>query len=218
VETRVRKTVWLLATLLAAGVVCGSPSPAVAVEDPWTVGFSVGYVIPAIAGWEDNYDHRGDWVPDLSAAYALSLRWSVAAETTFFRAKSQARGAITGAPSIEEQQLTLVPTTIGLEYRLRFDTTQVIVPFVGAGYRHVSYRLKVGDNSTISGWAGRGGFDVLLNALDPSSASSLNEEYGVARTYFRLEAQWAKAEAPGTAGSDVDLGGTTYLAGVRFEF
>jgi hypothetical protein len=208
--------------LVAAGVLWGSPGPVEAVEDPWAIGVSGGYVIPAIEDWEENYEKRGDWVPDLSIAYALSENWSVAAEIAYFRASSQARGAITGEPSIEEQQLTLVPTTIGLEYRLRYDKTQLIVPFVGVGYRRVSYRLKAGDNETISGgangWAGRGGFDLLLNPLDPSSASSFSEEYGVARTYFRLEAQWAKAEAPGTGGSDIDLGGTTYLAGVRFEF
>jgi opacity protein-like surface antigen len=207
---------------LAATVVCGSPKQAEAVDDPWAVGFAIGYVIPAIEDWEDNYDKPGDWVPDLSAAYALSENWSVAAEIAYFRASSQARGAITGEPSIEEQQLTLVPTTISLEYRLRFDTAQLIVPFVGAGYRRVSYKLKVGENETITGgangWAGRAGIDVLLNGLDPSSAADFSAEYGVARSYFRLEAQWAKAEAPGTGGSDIDLGGITYLAGVRFEF
>lgn len=217
-----RKAVWLFATLLVGAAFWGLPSRAVAVDDPWTVGVGIGYVIPAVEDWEANYDKGGDWVPDLSAAYAFSNRWSVAAEVSYFRAKSQARGAITGEPSIEEQQLTLVPTTISLEYRLRYDMTQVIVPFVGAGFRHVSYRLKVGDNDTITGgangWAARGGFDVLLNPLDPSSADAFSAEYGVARSYFRLEAQWAKAEAPGTGGSDIDLGGITYLAGVRFEF
>ncbi|MEW6683752.1 MAG: outer membrane beta-barrel protein [Nitrospirota bacterium] len=208
--------------MLAAGVVCGLPGQATAVEDPWTVGLSVGYFLPATEDWEDNYDDRGGLVPDLSAGYALSLRWSVAAEVSYFRASSFAKGAITGQPSIEEQELTLIPTTVGLEYRLRFDPAQLFVPFVGAGYRHVSYRLEVGDNDTISGgangWVGRGGFDILLNALDPSSATGLREDYGVVRSYLRLEAQWAKAEAPGTGGSDIDLGGVTYLAGLRFEF
>jgi outer membrane protein W len=213
----------LLGTLVAASVAWAAcPGSAIAVEAPWSVGIAAGYAMPATEDWEDNYDHRGDWVPDLSAAYALSIRWSVAAEVSYFRASGSARGAITGEPSIEKQQLTLIPTTIGLEYRLRFDTTQLFVPFVGAGYRRVSYQLKVGDNEDITGgangWVGRGGLDILLNALDPSAASGLRENYGVARSYFRLEAQWAKAEAPGTGGSDVDLGGVTYLAGMRFEF
>jgi hypothetical protein len=198
------------------------PNQAIAVEDPWSIGIAAGYFTPATEGWEDNYDHSGGWVPSLSAGYALSTRLSVAAEIAYFRASSQTRGAITGELSIEEQQLKLVPTTLGLEYVLRFDSTQLLVPFVGAGYRRVTYRLKVGDDDDISGgangWVGRGGVDILLNALDPSGASGMRESFGVARSYFRLEAQWAKAEAPGTDGSDIDLGGTTYLGGMRFEF
>jgi len=218
----VHRLVGLLGLLFAGGLVAAIPSRANAVEEPWSVGVSVGYFMPATDGWEENYDHRGGWEPSLSAAYAFATRWSVAVDTAYFRASSQAKGAITGELSVEEQRLTLVPTTIGLEYRLRFDTTQLIVPFIGAGYRHVSYRLKVSDNEDITGgangWAGRGGVDILLNSLDPSSASGLRENYGVARSYFRLEAQWAKVDAPGTDGSDIDLGGITYLGGLRFEF
>lgn len=211
-----------LVTMITIGAVSGVPSQAEAVDDPWMVGLDAGYFMPATEGWEENYDQRGGWVPNLSVRYALSEGLSVAAEISYFSASSLARGAITGELSIEEQQLTLVPTTVGLEYRLRIDSDQLIVPFVGVGYRHVSYRLDVGENETISGgangWVGRGGFDVLLNELDPSAASGLSEDYGVARTYFRVEAQWAQAEAPGTSGADIDLGGTTYLAGLRFEF
>lgn len=216
------KLFWPVVLLLSVGVLGANPSRAAAVDDPWSVGISAGYFLPAIEAWEDNYGRSGGWVPSLSTSYALSMRLLVAAEIAYFSATSQALGAITGEPSIDEQQLTLLPTTVGLEYLLRFDSTQLIVPFVGVAYRRVSYRLEIGDNEDISGgangWVGRGGVDVLLNALDPSSASGLREDYGVARSYFRLEAQWAKAEAPGTGGSDIDLGGTTYLAGLRFEF
>ncbi len=217
-----RKVLLLVTVVIGVGAVSGVLGQAAAVDDPWTVGLDAGYFMPATEGWEENYDQRGGWVPNLSARYALSTGLSVAAEISYFSASSLARGAITGELSIEDQQLTLVPTTVGLEYRLRIDSDQLVVPFVGIGYRHVSYRLEVGDNETVSGgangWVGWGGFDVSLNDLDPSAASGLSEDYGVGRTYFRLEAQWAKAEAPGTDGADIDLGGITYLAGLRFEF
>ena len=213
----------ILGPLLAVGLAGLIPVSVLAAEEPWAVSMSAGYFMPATEDWEDNYDHRGGWIPSLSAGYALTERLSVAAEIAYFRAKGQARGAITGEPSpIEEQQLTLIPTTLGIEYRLGFEPTQLFVPFVGAGYRRVTYRSQVGEHETVSGgtngYVGRGGVDVLLNGLDPSSASGLREDHGVARSYFRLEAQWAKVEAPGTGGSDVDLGGVTYLAGLRFEF
>ncbi len=216
-----RNVFCLAAALLVAGTVSATPRQASAVDDPWSVGVAAGYFMPAAEGWEDNYDRRGSWQPSLSIGYAASSWLSLAAESAYFSASSLARGAITGEPSIEQQRLTLVPTTVGVESRLRFGPAQVIVPFVGAGYRRVTYRLKV-SNDTVrggtNGWVGRGGFDVLLNPLDPSAASGLREDFGVARTYFRLEAQWAKAEAPGTSGTDIDLGGTTFLGGLRFEF
>lgn len=216
-----RRFRWCAAGWLVAAVIL-APGRAQAVDEPWSVGLAAGYFMPAVEGWEDNYDHRGGWVPSLSAGYVLVSGLAVAADVVYFSADGLARGAITGAPSIEAQELVLIPITVGLESRLGLDPAQLIVPFVGAGYRRVSYRLKVGSNDTVSGgangWVGRGGVDILLNRLDPSSASGLREDYGVERSYFRLEAQWAQVEAPGTGGSDVDLGGTTFLAGLRFEF
>jgi hypothetical protein len=224
----VRKFLGFGAVFLAVGTVSAIPGQASAVDDPWSVGVAAGYFMPATEGWEDNYGQRGGWVPNLAVGYAASTWLSVAAETAYFSASNFARGAITLEPSIERQRLTLVPTTVGLEARLRLAPTQFVVPFLGGGYRRVSYRLKVGSNETASGgangWVGRAGFDVLLNPLDPSAASGLREDYGVARSYVRFEAQWAKAEAPkapgasGTSGADIDLGGATFLAGLRFEF
>lgn len=218
-----RKPVWLLGTLLTVVAPGLIPAVAAAVDEPWSIGLDVGYFMPATDDWEENYEHRGGWMPNLSAGYAVTPRLSVVAEIAYFSAEGQARGAITGEPSpIEEQQLTLIPTTLGLEYRFRYESTQLFVPFLGVGYRRVTYRSKVGDHETVSGGAngyvGRGGVDILLDGIDPSSASGLRENYGVARSYFRLEAQWAQVEAPGTGSSDVDLGGVTYLAGLRFEF
>lgn len=210
-----------LAVWLLVGIAGAIPARAWAADDPWSVGVFAGYFAPAVENWEDNYDRRGGWVPDVSIGYAASTWVSAVAEAAYFGASSFARGAITGDPSIERQRLTLVVMTVGGESRLRLSPTQIIVPFVGAGYRRVSYRLKVGADTASGGahgWVGRGGIDVLLNRLDPSAASGLREDYGVARSYLRLEAQWAKVEAPGTAGSDIDLGGTTLLAGLRFEF
>lgn len=215
-----------VAVLLVAGMVVTAPRQALAVDDPWAAGFLAGYFVPAVEDWETNYDQRGGLTFNLFAGYSLTPRLSVAAEMAYFSASSQAQ--VGGQQTIESQRFTLIPTTIGLEYRFTFDSDQLIVPFVGAGYRRVSYRLKVGNNDDVTGgangWVGRGGFDVLLNSLDPSSASGLREDYGVVRSYFRLEAQWAKAEAPedpltlGATGEDIDLGGTTFLAGLRFEF
>jgi outer membrane protein W len=215
----VRRARGVVALAFAAAV--GLPAPGAATEAPWSVGISGGYFAPATENWEQNYDKRGGLLPSLSAGYTVIDGVSVTAEAAYFSAESQARD-VTGQLSIDRQRLRLIPVTLALEYRLRLGDQQLVVPFVGGGYRRVAYRLTVGDNDDVTGGAGgpvaRGGIDVLLNRLDPSAASGLAEDYGVTGTYLRLEAQWAKAEASGTTGEDIDLGGVTYLVGLRFEF
>ena len=181
-----------------------------------------GYFIPAVDDWKEQYGRSGGWLPSLYAGYAVAPRWWVAAEAGYFSSESRARD-VTGNLSIERQRLTLLPITLGVEHAVRFSEDQLFVPFVGLGYRRVVYRLEVGNKDRVQGgaggWVARGGLDVLLNALDPSAASGLREEWGIARTYMRFEAQWAKVNASGSAGTgDIDLGGKTFLAGLKFEF
>lgn len=181
-----------------------------------------GYFSPAVDDWKEQYGRSGGWLPSLSVGYAVASRWWVAAEAGYFSSESRARD-VTGNLSIERQRLALLPITLGVEHDFRFSEDQLFVPFVGLGYRRVVYRLEVGNKDRVQGgaggWVARGGLDVLLNALDPSAASGLREEWGIARSYFRIEAQWAKVNASGSAGTgDIDLGGKTFLAGLKFEF
>ena len=189
-------------------------------RERWSITVGGGYFAPAIDGWKEQYGRRGGWLPTLAGSYALTPRLSIGGEAAYWTADSLARD-VTGALSSERQRLTLVPVTVGVEYALRGSADQVLVPFLGAGYRRVIYRLAVEGKDAIrggaGGWVGRGGFDLLLNALDSAAAAGLAEEWGITRTSLRIEAQRASVTAAGPAG-DVDLGGTTILAGLRFEF
>ncbi len=206
----------------------GGPSPVLAAVDlaqpvrtpaRWSVLVGGGYFSPAVDGWKEQYGRSGGWLPTLTAGYIVAPRWSVGAEAAYFSSQSRARD-VTGNLSIERQRLTLLPITLGVEHEVRFSEDQLLVPFIGVGYRRVVYRLEVGNKDPVQGgaggWVARGGFDVLLNALDPSAASGLWEDWGIARSYFRIEAQWAKVNANGAG--DIDLGGKTFLAGLKFEF
>lgn len=192
-------------------------------DQPWSVTLGAGYFVPGIEGWENQYGEKGGWGPVLGAHYQVLPYFALAAEVTRFSAGSFAQ---TAAPpfrvSGDRQRLVLWPVTVSVESKLRFFDTQFLVPFFSAGYRRVVYRLAVDGKDSVrggaGGWKAGGGLDVLLNSLDPKAASGLREDYGVARSYLRLEAQWARIQAPGTSGEDVDLGGTTFLAGLRFEF
>ncbi len=218
-----------VARLFLFGVVCalGGPSPATAdglfIDDaPWSVSVGAGYFTPEIEGWRDQYGRAGGWVPTLGARYALTPFLAVAAEASYFTAESFARGSLSGRVSGDHQRLVLWPFTVGLEAGLRFSQEQLLTPFLSAGYRRAVYRLSVDGKDGVRGGAGGlavgVGIDVLLNALDPRSAAGFKEEYGVARTSLRVHAQWANIQASGTTGSDVDLGGRTLVAALKFDF
>ncbi|OGW60958.1 MAG: hypothetical protein A2638_00625 [Nitrospirae bacterium RIFCSPHIGHO2_01_FULL_66_17] len=218
-----------LARAAACGVLlvalCPSFARAADPEPPpnrerWSITVGGGYFAPAIEGWKEQYGRRGGWLPTLAGSYALTPRLSIGGEAGYWTADSLARD-VTGALSSERQRLTLVPVTAGVEYALRGSADQTLVPFLGVGYRRVIYHLAVEGKDAIrggaGGWVGRGGFDLLLNALDPTATAGLAEEWGITRTSLRIEAQRASVTAAGPVG-DVDLGGTTVLLGLRFEF
>jgi len=198
------------------------PDSSVSPQDPrWGVALGGGYFVPAVDGFSDQYGSRGGWMPVLALSYALVPSVWLQGDVGYWTAKGFALGALTGRVSADQQRLSLLPVTVGAEYQVRFSRDQFVVPFVAAGYRRVAYRLAVDGDEDIrggaNGWVARSGVDLSLNPLDPSATAALAEEWGIARTSLRVEAHWAKVNASGTAG-DVDLGGTTVLAGLRFEF
>ncbi len=210
----------LLAVLCPPFALAADPAESSSGGDRWSITVGGGYFAPAIEGWKEQYGRRGGWLPTLAGSYALTPRLSIAGEAGYWTADSLARD-VTGALSSERQRLTLVPVTVGVDYALRGSADQTLVPFLGVGYRRVIYRLAVEGKDAIrggaGGWVGRGGVDLLLNALDPSAAAGLAEEWGIARTSLRIEAQRASVTAAGPAG-DVELGGTTVLVGLLFAF
>jgi hypothetical protein len=213
----------LIALALGSPAALAQPSdPSVVPQDPrWGVALGGGYFVPAVDGFSDQYGSRGGWMPVLALSYALIPSVWLQGDVGYWTSKGFVRGALTGRVSADQQHLSLIPVTVGAEYQVRFSRDQFVVPFIAAGYRRVAYRLAVDGDEEIrggaNGWVARSGIDFSLNPLDPSSASSLYADYAIARTSLRVEAQWAKVNAPGTVG-DIDLGGTTVLAGLRFEF
>ena len=63
-----------------------------------------------------------------------------------------------------------------------------------------------------SGYNVRAGVQVLLNRLDRSAAKRVAED-GLINTYLFLEGQYFSTEVDG-----IDLGGLTYMLGLRLEF
>ncbi|MBI3607122.1 MAG: hypothetical protein HY207_04060 [Nitrospirae bacterium] len=204
---------------LVAGADVAQPSRG---PERWSLLVGGGYFSPAVDGWKEQYGRSGEGLPTVAGSYRVVPWLSLTADAAYLTAEGYAR-TTTGVVSSERQRLALFPVTLGVEHAVRFSENQLLVPFVGVGYRRVVYRLAVENKDRIQGgaggWVARGGFDVLLNTLDPSAASGLREESGIARSYLRIEAQRAKVIASGSSGTgDIDLGGRTFLAGLRFEF
>ncbi len=64
----------------------------------------------------------------------------------------------------------------------------------------------------------RGGLQLLLDELDQRAATNMLRDYGVYHTYFFVEAQRSKAMINDVTGVSINLGGTSILGGLLFEF
>jgi hypothetical protein len=84
------------------------------------------------------------------------------------------------------------------------------------------YKEEVQDQSTVrgsvDGYHGRGGLQLLLDGIDPSASTSMYLDYGVFHTYLFFEAEYIRATVNTVTSGSVNLGGTSWLAGLLFEF
>jgi hypothetical protein len=111
----------------------------------------------------------------------------------------------------------LVPAHLYVNLLGKKDDQQLFVPYAGLGLTTAYYRQEIEsqsnrDGRTDLGYNARVGVQLLLDRLDPGSARSLSAN-GRVQTYLTLEAQWFTTEVDNT-----DLGGVTYLLGLRFEW
>jgi opacity protein-like surface antigen len=114
-------------------------------------------------------------------------------------------------------EYTLVPLQVFLN--LRYDETpnQLFVPFVGVGLATTWYKQEIDRQSNRSGrsdigTAVRAGIQLSLNRLDPGGAKYVSGKKRL-RSYMFIEGQHSSTKVDG-----IDLGGNTYLVGLRFEF
>lgn len=112
-------------------------------------------------------------------------------------------------------EYTLVPAHLYVNFIGKRDHEQLFVPFAGAGLTTAWYRQEIAtqetrEGSTDLGYNARAGVMLLLDRLDSSSALSQNDSL---QTYLTFQVEWFSTEVDG-----IDLGGLTYLLGVRFEW
>ncbi len=184
----------------------------------WSLEFKAGNFMPALSNWAQFYGRRD--MPEYSAslAYKLERQLEIGVEGGYLTARGHAFAPLhnTAAGSVTYD---LYPVNAFVLLRGLVSENQWIVPYVGGGYTKMFYREQVEGQSTVrgsaNGYHARGGLQFLLDGLDRSAANSLYMDYGIFHTYLFIEAEKTTAKVKSVS---VDIGGTSYLAGLLFEF
>lgn len=188
----------------------------VAVAEPnWFFEFKGGSFESAEEQWADFYGDDSLPVYAFGLGYKLLPQVEVGVEAGYLQ--DEGRGLAPGHGTLAgDVRYQLYPVHLQFTVRGIFHQDQWLVPYVGAGWSRLNYRVEVEQQSDSSGAADghqyRAGLQLLLDNLEKSAAANLND-VGIANTYFFLEAQRTEVSLEG-----VELGGTAYLGGLRFEF
>lgn len=177
-----------------------------------------GYFIPDVDGWESHYDAKGAWTSGVEFGNELTEGIELSVNLSYLKKEGSATTA-TGRISADTATYEQVPIHVSISYRLIYKDDQAIVPYIGGGYTHLFYREKINDNQISGdqmGYHMRGGLRLLLDYFDPETAKDFSSDWNVLNTYLTFEAIYSKVNDFGN--EDLDLGGLTYIGGIRFEY
>ena len=200
----------ILLMLLAAG-------PAAATEPtPWVFEIKGGLFEPDLPLYKEFYGD--DRTAYFAGAFGYQFRrWlELGGEIGYSRDKGV--GVQPGNQQLGGSiKYTLVPVHLFVNLSYKTEDEQLFVPYVGAGLTTAWYQQDIDsqpgrDGRTDLGYNARAGLQLLLNRLDRRTANRVSPDGGF-QSYLFLEAQYFTTEIDNT-----DLGGVTYLLGLRFEW
>ncbi|GFO53134.1 hypothetical protein GMSM_01410 [Geomonas sp. Red276] len=201
------------------------PTLALAEQAPerphWSLEFKGGVQFPDAGDWSRFYGNSYFGEYGGAVAYKVSRNIEVGVESTYGRAKGRGQMTQHALPggNVTWQQ---VPVNVFVLVRGVFDEQQWLVPYLGGGYTRMFYRADIeGQGRTegsVDGFHARGGLQFLMDRLEPEPARNLCRDFGIAHTYFFTEARYTRAMADTTSGGSVNIGGTSCLGGLLFEF
>ncbi len=197
-----------------AGITAGATQ-----EPPrWSLELKGGNFFPEEDNWKDYYgdDETGQFGG--SIAYKLIRQFELGIGGSYI--KDEGKGLapqqeqITGKVTLE-----LYPLQVFALVRGVFSENQWLVPYLGAGWTRIYYEQDIHGQEKRRGAATgthfRGGIQLLLDNIDRSTAWGFYENFGVNNSYFFLEIQRSDVEI---GSNSAELGGTSYQAGLLFEF
>lgn len=187
----------------------------------WSLEVKGGVFIPAIDNWTTYYGRRDISEYGGTLAYKIIRQIEVGMEGSYIRDKGRGlaplHNLVTGKVTYE-----LAPLDVFVLFRGVFSETQWLVPYAGGGWTRMYYREKVQYQDEVrgstDGYHVRAGLQLLLDEIDPRAAHNLFTDYGVFHTYLFFEARYIRAMINDLGGTSVNLGGTSWLGGLLFEF
>jgi hypothetical protein len=193
-----------------------------ALERPhWSLELKGGVFMPDIDNWATYYGRRDISEYGGSLAYKIIQQIEVGLEGSYIRDKGRGlallHNIVTGDVTYE-----LAPLNVFVLVRGVFSENQVLIPYAGGGWTRMYYREKVqyqGDvKGSTDGYHARAGLQLILDSMDPRAASNMHMDYGVIHTSLFFEARHIRAMITDLGGTSVNLGGTSWLGGLLFEF
>lgn len=196
----------------------------------WSLELKGGNFIPDIEDWSTYYGKRYMSQYGGSLAYKLIRQIEVGIEGMYSRDSGQGLAPLhtqaAGGIPVFAGRVTyeVAPLNVFVLVRGLFNEKQWIVPYAGGGWTRMFYREEVEHQGvvrgSVNGYHARGGIQFLLDALDPHAANNLYRDYGIYHTYLFLEGKHTRAmvDTVDTPSRSVNLGGTSWLGGLLFEF
>jgi hypothetical protein len=187
----------------------------------WSLELKGGIFIPAIENWATYYGGRDTSEFGGSLAYKLLRQIEVGVEGTYIKDQGQGRAPIhnivTGNVTYE-----LAPLNVFILARGVFSENQWLIPYAGGGWTRMYYREEVQYQGTMRGSTdgshARAGLQIVLDGGDVRAASNLYHDYGIFHSSVFIETRITRAMITDLTGNSINLGGTSYLMGLLFEF
>ncbi len=187
----------------------------------WSLEVKGGNFYPDIDNWKLYYGSNKTTHLAGSLAYKILRQLEVGIEGGYIWDRGQGFAPVHNEVA-GNVKYDLAPLHAFVLFRGVFSEDQWVVPYVGGGWTRMYYREKIENQATVrgstDGYHGRAGIQLLLDGIDPKAATSFYLDYGVHHTYLFVEVQSIRAKVNDATGVSVDLGGTSYLAGLLFEF
>ena len=182
----------------------------------WSLEVKGGRFTPDIDNYETFYgkDHTSEFT--VGFGYKFLRQLEVGAQASYIEDEGVGLlplNQILGG----EVTYTLVPVDVFVLFRAVFKENQWVVPYIGGGWTRAFYSQEITNQDDVEGKAdgynARAGIQILLDNMAPKQAHSAQEGIGLDNSYLIFEAKTFSAKKNG-----IELGGTSYLIGLLFEF